>query len=63
MTDKTTRTELQSAERRNFLKLATTGSFTAAVVAGGRGHAVVVRGGSAKPPLKNASVRLQQSMS
>ena len=37
MTDKTTRTELQSAERRNFLKLATTGSFTAAVVAGAAG--------------------------
>ena len=47
MTDKTTRTELQSAERRNFLKLATTGSFTAAGGCGGRGHAVVVRGGSA----------------
>jgi len=37
MTDKTTRTEPQSAERRNFLKLATTGSFTAAVVAGAAG--------------------------
>ena len=31
------RNELESAERRNFLKLATTGSFTAAVVAGAGG--------------------------
>ena len=31
------RKELASAERRNFLKLATTGSFTAALVAGAAG--------------------------
>ena len=29
--------ELKSAERRNFLKLAATGSFTAALVAGASG--------------------------
>jgi TRAP-type C4-dicarboxylate transport system substrate-binding protein len=33
----TDRDELKSAERRNFLKLAGTGSFTAAMVAGGAG--------------------------
>ncbi len=37
MTDEKTRTELESAERRNFLKLASTGGFTAALVAGAAG--------------------------
>ncbi|NBB98828.1 MAG: C4-dicarboxylate ABC transporter, partial [Alphaproteobacteria bacterium] len=37
MTDKKTRMELESAERRNFLKLASTGGFTAALVAGAAG--------------------------
>jgi hypothetical protein len=32
-----TKKELASAERRNFLKLASTGSFTAALVAGAGG--------------------------
>jgi TRAP-type C4-dicarboxylate transport system substrate-binding protein len=37
MTTKTHRGELASEERRNFLKLASTGSFTAALVAGAAG--------------------------
>lgn len=37
MTDRKTRAELSSAERRNFLKLASTGGFTAALVAGAAG--------------------------
>ena len=37
MTDTKTRAEIASAERRNFLKLAGTGGFTAAMVAGAAG--------------------------
>jgi TRAP-type C4-dicarboxylate transport system substrate-binding protein len=37
MTDQKTKAEIASVERRNFLKLASTGGFTAAVVAGAAG--------------------------
>ncbi len=37
MTDSKTRAEIASVERRNFLKLASTGGFTAAMVAGSAG--------------------------